>query len=108
METFVGLDVSLKETSVCILNQKGALVFEGKVESEPACLPQHAPPCSPPMFVVTEAAAAAIRAIFEQEGELSAAIELRRLFPGVTDNAKAQECARTIAGWQPQPVPGGR
>jgi hypothetical protein len=59
------------------------------------------------MFVVTEAAAAAIRAIFEQEGELSAAIELRRLFPGVTDNAKARACARTIAGWKPLPVFGG-
>jgi hypothetical protein len=35
------------------------------------------------MFVVTEAEAAAIRAVFEQQGELSAAIELRRLFPGV-------------------------
>jgi len=38
MESFVGLDVSLKETSVCILNQKGALVFEGKVASEPAAI----------------------------------------------------------------------
>ena len=53
------------------------------------------------MFVVTEAEAAAIRAVFEQQGELSAAIELRRLFPGVTDNAQARECARTIAGWKP-------
>jgi hypothetical protein len=47
METFVGLDVSLKETSVCILNQKGALVFEGKVASEPAAITRligkHAP-----------------------------------------------------------------
>jgi hypothetical protein len=33
---------------------------------------------APAMFVVTEAEAAAIRAVFEQEGELSAAIELRR------------------------------
>jgi hypothetical protein len=56
------------------------------------------------MFVVTEAAAAAIRAIFEQEGELSAAIEVRRLFPGITDNGKARECARTIAGWKPLPA----
>jgi Resolvase, N terminal domain len=32
---------------------------------------------------------------------LSAAIEVGRLFPGVTDNAKARECARTIAGWKP-------
>jgi hypothetical protein len=53
------------------------------------------------MFLVSEAAAAAIRAVFEQEGELSAAIELRRLFPGITDNAKARACVRTIAGWQP-------
>ena len=52
------------------------------------------------MFLVTEAAAAAIRAVFEQEGELSAAIELRRLFPGITDNAKARAHVRTIAGWQ--------
>jgi hypothetical protein len=35
------------------------------------------------MFVVTEADAAAIRAILSQEGELSAAIELRQRFPGV-------------------------
>jgi hypothetical protein len=34
------------------------------------------------MFVITEADAAAIRATFNQEGELSAAIELRRRFPG--------------------------
>ena len=57
------------------------------------------------MFVVTEADAAAIRAVFDQEGELSAAIELRRRFPGITDNAKARACARTIAGWKPPPVP---
>jgi hypothetical protein len=53
------------------------------------------------MFVVTEADAAAIRAVYERSGELSAALELRRRFPGITDNAQAQECARTIAGWQP-------
>jgi hypothetical protein len=56
------------------------------------------------MFLVTEADAAAIRALFEKEGELSAAIELRRRFPGVIDNAKARECARTIAGWTPLPA----
>ena len=60
------------------------------------------------MFVVTEAESAAIRAVFEQEGELSAAIEVRRLFPGVTDNAKARAHARTIAGWKPLPVPVSR
>jgi len=56
------------------------------------------------MFVVTEAEAAAIRAVFEERGEFAAAVELRRLFPAVTDNAKARECARAIAGWQPLPL----
>jgi hypothetical protein len=56
------------------------------------------------MFVVTEADAAAIRAAFEQRGELSAAVELRRLFPGITDNVQAREWARTIAGWKPLPT----
>jgi hypothetical protein len=57
------------------------------------------------MMVVTEAEAAAIRAVYEQCGELSAAVELRRLFPGVTDTAQASACARTIAGWKPLPAP---
>jgi hypothetical protein len=56
------------------------------------------------MFVVTEAEATAIRAAFERGGELSAAVELRRLFPGVTDMAEARQCARTIAAWKPMPV----
>jgi hypothetical protein len=50
------------------------------------------------MFVVTDANAAAIRDVLDQEGELSAAIELRWRLPGDTDNAKARACARTIAG----------
>jgi hypothetical protein len=32
---------------------------------------------------------------------LSAAVELRRRFPGITDNAQAPQWARTIAGWGP-------
>jgi hypothetical protein len=56
------------------------------------------------MFVVTEAEAAAIRTAFDQGGEFAAAVELRRLFPGVTDLTEAWECARTIAGWKPLPV----
>ena len=57
------------------------------------------------MFIVTEAEAAAIRAVYEQSGEFSAAVELRRLVPGITDTAQARACARTIAGWKPLPVP---
>ena len=57
------------------------------------------------MFCVSEADAAAIRTAYEQDGELSAAIELRRLFPGIVDNEKARMCARSIAGWTPLPLP---
>jgi hypothetical protein len=60
----------------------------------------------PAMFMVSEEDAAAIRTTFEHEGELAAAIELRRRFPGIADNARARECARTIAGWRPlSPLP---
>jgi hypothetical protein len=55
---------------------------------------QPRPSCSP----------APCRAAFTQEGELSAAIELRRRFPGITENAKARAHARSIAGWTPLPV----
>jgi hypothetical protein len=57
------------------------------------------------MFVVSEADAAAIRTAFEQGGELSAAIELRRRFPGIVDNENARACVRSIAGWTPLPLP---
>jgi hypothetical protein len=57
------------------------------------------------MFVVSEAEAAAIRAAFERGGELAAAVELRRLFRGITSTAQAREYARTIAGWKPMSVP---
>jgi hypothetical protein len=52
----------------------------------------------------SEVEAAAIRTAFEQGGELSAAVELRRLFPLITNIAEARECARTIAGWKPLPT----
>lgn len=57
------------------------------------------------MVVVTEEDEAAIRAVYRQRGEFAAAIELRRLFPGITDNAQAREWARTIVGWKPLPEP---
>ena len=56
------------------------------------------------MFIVSEADAAAIRTVFEQEGEFSAVAELRRRFVGITDNAHACEVVRMIAGWQPLPL----
>ena len=42
------------------------------------------------MFCVSESEAAAIRTAFDEGGEFSAAVELRRIFPGILDNAKAR------------------
>ncbi len=56
-----------------------------------------------PMFAVSEEDAAAIKAAFEQGGEFSAAIELRRRFPLISDNDQAREHARIIASWLPIP-----
>ena len=38
MGTFVGLDVSLKATSICVLDEAGTRVFEGKAATDPAVL----------------------------------------------------------------------
>jgi hypothetical protein len=54
--------------------------------------------------LVSETEADAIRATFVQQGELAAAIELRRLCSRITDNVQALACARTIAGWKPLPT----
>jgi hypothetical protein len=38
MKQYVGLDVSQKETSVCVVNEAGEVLFEGKAKSDPgAC-----------------------------------------------------------------------
>jgi hypothetical protein len=44
------------------------------------------------MFVVSEEAAAAIRTAYEQDGELSAVVELCRLFPGLANNENTRLC----------------
>jgi hypothetical protein len=38
MALYVGLDVSLKTTSICIVEADGTLLWEGKAESEPVPL----------------------------------------------------------------------
>jgi hypothetical protein len=55
------------------------------------------------MFAVAEHEAALIRAAFERGGEFAAAVELRRLFPALADNAELRTHARIIAGWAPLP-----
>lgn len=38
MSTYIGLDVSLKETHICVLDQNGDIVHEGRAASDPAAL----------------------------------------------------------------------
>ena len=38
MKQYVGLDVSQKETSVCVVNEVGRVLFEGKAKSDPGAL----------------------------------------------------------------------
>ncbi|MFM9845988.1 MAG: IS110 family transposase [Hyphomicrobiaceae bacterium] len=38
MQQYVGLDVSQKETAICIIDDTGKIVFEGKAKSEPGAL----------------------------------------------------------------------
>ncbi len=41
MELYVGLDVSLKETSICVVDGDGNIVCEGTVISEPAAIAEY-------------------------------------------------------------------
>jgi transposase len=38
MKQYVGLDVSQRETSVCVVNEAGQCIFEGKAKSDPGAL----------------------------------------------------------------------
>ena len=38
MEHYAGLDVSLRLTAVCVMDERGRVVGEGKVASEPAAI----------------------------------------------------------------------
>ncbi len=57
------------------------------------------------MFVVDEETAAAIRCAWDEGGELSAVVELRRHFPLITDGENARRCVRAIVGWAQPPIP---
>jgi transposase len=38
MKQYVGLDVSQRETAVCIVDQTGRIIYEGRVKSDPGAL----------------------------------------------------------------------
>jgi predicted NBD/HSP70 family sugar kinase len=39
MKHYVGLDVSLNETAICVVDENGVVIREGKALSEPSRLP---------------------------------------------------------------------
>jgi hypothetical protein len=51
--------------------------------------------------VVSETEATVICDVFQQPASCPPWSSYGGLFPGVTDNRLAQECAHTIAGWKP-------
>ena len=52
------------------------------------------------MFIVSESEAEAIRRAYEDGGELSAAVELRRLFPGIADNGLVVTSVPKVPIWK--------
>jgi hypothetical protein len=67
--------------------------FDDEVLLAPSSLPFH----SAATFSIGEATAAAIRQVFEENGEFAAQVELRRHFPGPRDNENRRLCVWTIA-----------
>jgi hypothetical protein len=55
---------------------------------------------APRMFAITEADTDAILAAFDRDGEPAAVVELRRRFPGLSENA-GLEATRMIVRWRP-------
>jgi hypothetical protein len=67
------------------------------------------PACPPSPFGLQPWETNRLRAVFEQRGEFSAAVELRWRFPGITENAQARErlrpehCAQAADGREVSP-----
>jgi transposase len=38
MKQYVGLDVSQRETAVCVISESGQIIFQGKAKSDPGAL----------------------------------------------------------------------
>ena len=52
------------------------------------------------MFSISDKDIAAIQAASERGGQFAATVEVRRLFPGIPNNAEALRVALTVAGWE--------
>jgi hypothetical protein len=80
---------------------KAAVEAEAKATSDGRMPSDRAAAEGRPMFCVSEAQAAVICTAFVQRGELSAVLELRRLFRAWVTSPGLEKCVRAIAGWQP-------
>src|ERR1700751_2892994 len=87
MECYVGLDVSLKQTSICVVNEKGSVVREGVVDSVPEAIAG---------FVRSKALGAV--QISLETGPIATWLwtELARLVPVICIDARQRAPKRTI------------
>lgn len=88
MQQYVGLDVSQKETAVCVIDEAGKIVFEGKARSEPGALAK----------VIAKRAPGAVRIGFET-GAMSSWLwhELKRIdLPVVCIDARHAHAALSV------------
>jgi transposase len=88
MQQFVGLDVSQKETAVCVIDDAGRIVFEGKARSEPGALAK----------VIRKRAPGAVRIGFET-GSMASWLwhELKRIdLPVVCIDARHAHAALSV------------
>ena len=88
MQQYVGLDVSQKETAVCVIDEAGGIVFEGKARSEPGVLAK----------VIAKRAPEAVRIGFET-GAMSSWLwhELKRIdLPVVCIDARHAHAALSV------------
>jgi transposase len=88
MQQYVGLDVSQKETAVCVIDDSGRIVFEGKARSEPGALAK----------VIRKRASRAVRIGFET-GAMASWLwhELKRIdLPVVCIDARHAHAALSV------------
>ena len=88
MKQYVGLDVSQKETAVCVVDENGTVLFEGKAPSDPGALSR----------VITKRAPSAERIGFET-GAMASWLwhELKRLgLPVVCVDARHAHAAHSV------------
>jgi hypothetical protein len=100
VKEYVGLDVSQKETSVCVVDESGRVVFEGKAKSNPgalACLLRNHAPW--------------VERIGFETGAMASWLwhELRRVhLPVVCIDARHAHAALSVRMWPPSSIGAGQ